>query len=81
MSEICLAIGLAKKRKLIQPDFVFILASLLTKKCNLETAACKMAATEDYRVFYYIDTSVLLENIPLVKFIKTTSGTRVVYFP
>ena len=30
---------------------------------------------------YYIDTSVLLENIPLVKFIKTTSGTRMVYFP
>ena len=30
---------------------------------------------------YYMDTSVLLENIPLVKFIKTTSGTRVVYFP
>ena len=33
---------------------------------------------------YYIDTSVLLdllENIPLVKFIKTTSGTWVVYFP
>ena len=28
---------------------------------------------------YYIDTSVLLENMPLVKFIKTTSGTRVVY--
>ena len=32
-------------------------------------------------IFYYIDTSVLLENIPHVKFIKTTSGTRVVYFP
>ena len=31
--------------------------------------------------FYYIDMSVLLENIPLVKFIKTASGTRVVYFP
>ena len=31
--------------------------------------------------FYYIDTSVLLENISLVKFIKTTSGTWVVYFP
>ena len=31
--------------------------------------------------FYYIDTSVLLENKPLVKFIKTTSGTQVVYFP
>ena len=29
---------------------------------------------------YYIDTSVLLENIPLVKFIKTKSGTRVVIF-
>ena len=25
--------------------------------------------------FYYIDTSVLLENIPLVKFIKTSSGS------
>ena len=34
-----------------------------------------------YFAFYYIDTSVLLENIPLVKFIKTTFGTRVVYFP
>ena len=30
--------------------------------------------------FYYIDTSVLLGNIPLVKFINATSGTRVVYF-
>ena len=32
-------------------------------------------------IIYYIDTSVLLENVPLVKFIKTTSGTWVVYFP
>ena len=31
-------------------------------------------------MLYYIDTSVLLENITLVKFIKTTSGTRVVDF-
>ena len=30
---------------------------------------------------YYIDMDVLLKNIPLVKFIKNTSGTRVVYFP
>ena len=30
--------------------------------------------------FYHIDTSVSLENIPLVKFIKTASGTGVVYF-
>ena len=37
--------------------------------------------TINYSPFYYIDTSVLLENIALVKFIKTTSGTRVVYFP
>ena len=29
----------------------------------------------------YVDTSVLLENIPLVKFKKTKSETRVVYFP
>ena len=36
---------------------------------------------DDIIFFYYIDTSVLLENIPLIKFIKTTSGTRVVYFP
>ena len=34
-----------------------------------------------YKYIYYIDTSVLLENIPLVKIIKTPSGTRVVYFP
>ena len=32
-------------------------------------------------LFCYMDTSVLLENILLVKFIKTTSETRVVYFP
>ena len=31
--------------------------------------------SETFALFYYIDTSVLLENIPLVKFIKTTSGT------
>ena len=34
-----------------------------------------------YIIFYYIDMSVLLGNIPLVKFINATSGTRVVYFP
>ena len=30
-----------------------------------------------YFAFYYIDTSVLLENILLVKFIKATSGTQI----
>ena len=33
------------------------------------------------KTIYYIDTDVLLKNIPLVKFIKNTSGSRVVYFP
>ena len=27
------------------------------------------------KYLYYIDTSVLLENIPLIKFLKTTSRT------
>ena len=30
---------------------------------------------------YYIDMSVLLESVPLIKFIKTTFRTPVVYFP
>ena len=38
--------------------------------------------TQKYKLYrIIIDTSVLLENIPLVKFIKATSGTRVGYFP
>ena len=42
---------------------------------------CNFIANTLYILFYYIDTSVLLENIPLIEFIKTTSETRVVYFP
>ena len=42
---------------------------------------CNFIANTLYILFYDIDTSVLLENIPLIKFIKTTSETRVVYFP
>ena len=30
---------------------------------------------------YYIDASVLLGNTPLVKFIETTTGIAVAYFP
>ena len=41
----------------------------------------KVTDIGEIKRIYYIDASVLLENIPLVKFIKTTSGTRVVYFP
>ena len=42
---------------------------------------CDILSDVKFLHFYYIDTSVLLENIPLVKFIKTTSETWVVYFP
>ena len=50
----------------------------------LDTSACKVMRSHlnfTLLLFYYIDTRVLLENIPPVKFIKTTSGTRVVYSP
>ena len=36
---------------------------------------------EQLEVIYYIDPSVLLKNTPLAKFIRTTSETRVAYFP
>ena len=48
--------------------------------CNL-TFTDKLLVKGQNNIIYYIDTSVLRENIPLVKFIKTTSGTQVVYFP
>ena len=48
--------------------------------CNL-TFTDKLLVKGQNNIIYYIDTSVLRENIPLVKFIKTTSGTLVVYFP
>ena len=48
---------------------------------NLIIQSLQQLFTAKFILLYYIDTSVLLENIPLVKFIKTTSGTRVVYFP
>ena len=36
---------------------------------------------KSYIYIYYIDTNVLLKNIPPVKFIKTASGTRAVFLP
>ena len=48
---------------------------------SIITGVTKIVCTKDFNLFYYIDTSVLLENILIVKFIKTTSGTRVAYFP
>ena len=55
----------------------------ITYKCSKEIYECidMHYILQCLIHFYYIDTSVLLENIPLVKFLKTTSGTRVVYFP
>ena len=47
---------------------------------TFQPAECHPCHMHYLQLFYYIDTSLLLENIPLVKFIKTTSGTRVVYF-
>ena len=58
-------------------------AYLLTSLLRLKKKKTKniRQANATAILFYYIDTSVLLENIPLVKFMKTTSGTRMVYFP
>jgi len=52
-----------------------------SKEGALKQLENDLVVAGEFMAFYYIDTSVLLENIPLVKFIKTTSGTRVVYFP
>ena len=49
--------------------------------CVLMRVLTDLCLKNGNMTFYYIDMSILLENIPLVKFIKTTSGTRVVYFP
>ena len=55
---------------------LFFFFSRVTLTLEVSALSIKYSTTFDY-----IDTSVLLENIALVKFIKTTSGTRVVYFP
>ena len=57
--------------------FLFYFLGVVGGANKVNLGNVKMGNTK----IYYIDTSVLLENIPLVKFIKTTSGTRVVYFP
>ena len=54
---------------------------MAAKGTSSEYAHSPVYTVERKKNLYYIDTSVLLENILLVKFIKTTSGTRVVYFP
>ena len=49
-------------------DFLFCL-----NKLQILSRASFLALVKS---IYYIDTSVLLENIPLVKFIKTTPGPK-----
>ena len=60
-------------------------AENMKERNSLQTSGCykskKVSIFMLFIPFYYIDTSVLLENIPLVIFIKITSTTRVVYFP
>ena len=63
-----------------------LMVMLLSERCSCDHSIDRQAVVAKrneniYIYIYYIDSSVLLENIPLVKFIKTISGTRVVYFP
>ena len=58
---------------IIHSEYINGVHSIGKEQSNNEVLRCNS--------IYYIETSVLLENILLVKFIKTTSGTRVVYFP
>ena len=64
-------------------DIAVTLYITVTGQCNFpKIFSCHISSEKLTCIYvYYIDTSVLLENIPLVKLIKTTSGTRVVYFP
>ena len=84
--DLTLADTLAVKRRISGP--LRLLGSLQATQANNEINVCDLNHSGFYFVLmlsdiaiYYIDMSVLLENIPLVKFIKTTSGTQVVYFP
>ena len=62
-------------------QFCFVLVQIASYELQIDQSHGKNRLSHIINLIYYIDTSVLLENIPLVKFIKTTSGTRVVYFP
>ena len=53
-------------------NFVAHVSEQVKKACG---KASVLRRIHKFIPFYYIDTSVLLENIPLVKFIKTTSRT------
>ena len=69
-------------RSILQLLMTVILGSNYILRSNTGIKGHKILGYDKtFSTLYYIDTSVLLENIPLVKFIKTTSGTRVVYLP
>ena len=61
-------------------DQIFVISSVVAKKitykCSKEIYECidMHYILQCLIHFYYIDTSVLLENIPLVKFIKLHLG-------
>ena len=72
-----------QKRVSVVCDILIVFCSI-SELGTLSVEAIRAISSNIHKVLiliYYIDTSVLLENIPFVKFIKTTSGTRVVYFP
>ena len=70
--------SLERKETVIKAQFEEQLQELANK---ISQVILVSSQRHNIKPCYYIDTSVLLENIPLVKFIKTTSRTRVVYFP
>ena len=72
--------GISFKRRVFWRKNLISLGTFPFALCNL-TFTDKLLVKGQNNIIYYIDTSVLRENIPLVKFIKTTSGNRVVYFP
>ena len=70
--------SLERKETVIKAQFEEQLQELANK---ISLVILVSSQRHNIKPYYYIDTSVLLESIPLVKFIKTTSRTRVVYFP
>ena len=66
-----------QKRVSVVCDILIVFCSI-SELGTLPVEAIRAISSNIHKVLiliYYIDTSVLLENIPFVKFIKTTSGT------
>ena len=67
----------ARAKFLSQPRMEWYIYSIMKVYFPLVVLLTKSLVIQ----FCYIDTRFLLENILLVKLIKTRSRTRVVYFP